>query len=712
MESTHSRMRRVERPSEDRTGAGGKLAASSQVQKSVPRINLVPAEGVQIGADGEFTATALPFWLQLEPFDAVKRHRWVRIRYSASFFDEPVRPLIRFVASNGKHVTQAMNGTVLGSAEWLGRIPKGTTAILISPGRRLGPFSFRIDELENVSRGELLRDGFRGDTPALMWSITSRLVSSSETAWHALKIARGGMPLERYWEWRSRLSRPLDLGGLDKPRSDWARGPEFHLLLDLREGDAAKVGETIASLSAQAYRRWKLHVRVDDGTPASAIEDLRAAMAGDPRIVEWDAGTVASEIPAARGWVGIVQAGDLLAEHALAILTETVAGNPELEALYSDEDVCGASGLFRAPLLKPDWSPLLHESVRYLGRLLLLRLDALERAGSAVSELLEDEDGAVDRVVTAIRCGDVGHVRRVLYHRAETRPRSMARPALMRSAAAEEAEWPHVSIVIPTRDRADLLATCVNGLKHNTDYPSYDVVIVDNGTVQPEALRLLGDLQKDSRFSVLSRPGPFNYARLSNDGARASQSGILVFLNNDTDLFDSGWLKALVRWAVKPEVGVVGAKLLFPNGKIQHAGVILGMGGIAGHVYRRSLRHASGYMHQLEVAREVTAVTAACIAIDRAKFEAIGGFDEHNLPIDLNDIDLCLRVAERGWTNIWTPESVAIHMQSASRGLAIDPFGKYRRERTYFAERWAEAIRDDPYFHPGFSLFSLDPSLA
>jgi hypothetical protein len=154
-------------------------------------------------------------------------------------------------------------------------------------------------------------------------------------------------------------------------------GPEFHLLLDLREGDAASVGETIASLSAQAYRRWKLHVRVDGRTPIQAIEELQAAMAGDPRIVGWDAETLACDVPAAGGWVGVVQAGDLIAEHALAILAETVSGDPELEALYSDEDVCGATGLFRAPLLKPDWSPLLHKSVRYLGRLLLLRLDAL-----------------------------------------------------------------------------------------------------------------------------------------------------------------------------------------------------------------------------------------------------------------------------------------------------------------------------------------------
>jgi len=167
-----------------------------------------------------------------------------------------------------------------------------------------------------------------------------------------------------------------------------------------------------------------------------------------------------------------------------------------------------------------------------------------------------------------------------------------------------------------------------------------------------------------------------------------------------------------MRWAIRPYAGAVGAKLLFPNGKIQHAGVVLGMGGIAGHVYRRSPSSEPGYLHQLQATREVLAVTGACFAIERTKFEAAGGFEEEHLPVDLNDIDLCLRIAGKGWTNLCVHDATLIHVQSASRGIDRNPFELYRRERSYFTTQWTEAMRDDPYFHPGFSLFSQTPMLA
>jgi O-antigen biosynthesis protein len=272
--------------------------------------------------------------------------------------------------------------------------------------------------------------------------------------------------------------------------------------------------------------------------------------------------------------------------------------------------------------------------------------------------------------------------------------------------------WPTVGVVIPTKDHADLLAECIRGLEETTDYPQFEIVVVDNGSKEKDALALLRDLRTRSRFTVLDRPGPFNFSALSNDGASATEASMLVFLNNDIEMLKSDWLKPLVRWALKPEIGVVGAKLLFPDGRIQHAGVVVGFGGIAGHVYRRSPSDHGGYRDRLAVAHEITVVTGACIAIERSKFDRVGGFDAENVAVDLSDIDLCLRIRELGLTNIWTPESVLVHRQSASRGIDADPFVSYRKERTYFAQRWLEAIRDDPYFHPGLSLFDHGVALA
>jgi GT2 family glycosyltransferase len=270
---------------------------------------------------------------------------------------------------------------------------------------------------------------------------------------------------------------------------------------------------------------------------------------------------------------------------------------------------------------------------------------------------------------------------------------------------------PEVSIIIPTRDRADLLAQCLKSLKEITDYPRYRLVIVDNGSKKPDALALLRELQTLPHHQVLQQPGPFNFSGLCNAGARMAHTPVLVFLNNDVLIIHRQWLRTLVRWAVRPDVGVVGVKLLFANRTIEHAGVVLGHGGIAGHIYHRQPAAQRGYMDQLMVTHEVEAVTGACIAIERAKFEAIGGFDV-DLPVEFNDIDFCLRAAERGWTTIWTPESVLYHLQSASRGYPLKPFKVFRKEREYFLQRWAHVIRDDRYFHPALSLFSHKPALA
>jgi GT2 family glycosyltransferase len=344
----------------------------------------------------------------------------------------------------------------------------------------------------------------------------------------------------------------------------------------------------------------------------------------------------------------------------------------------------------------------------YVGRLACIRYADLAANGFQEARLLDTEQAAVRAILAAAKPESIGHLPRVLYHRRDSAPSADAAP----STGAEKDKWPEVTIVIPTRDRADLLAVCVDGIRDKTDYPSFRVVIVDNESTQRDTRILLDELAADPRFTVLEQAGAFNYSKLSNAGARVTNSPFLVFMNNDVQILDLRWLKKLMRWAVEPRIGAVGAKLLFPNGKIQHAGVVLGMGGIAGHVYRRSHAAHPGYLQQLRATREVLAVTGACFAVERKKFDAIGGFDEENLPIDLNDIDLCLRLVAKGWTNVWTPDATFIHVQSASRGIDRDPFETYRRERNYFTRQWGEAMRDDPYFHPAFSLFSQSPMLA
>jgi GT2 family glycosyltransferase len=601
-----------------------------------------------------------------------------------------------------------MNGAIFGSAEWIGRVPNETVSIAISPGRLLGPFSFRIDRVDVLSRPRLLQGGFFRDPLWAFWAVRSRMVDSSQEAWQSVKYALGGTPFNRYREWVARMERPVDLKGFDRPRADWSTAPRLRLVMPL-EGRLGELMATLRSLRAQVQERWSLHAVVGSGGDPEVLARFHDEMSRDQRLSAFLLPDLAHQDFRDDDRIAVIQAGDVLRPYALATMAETLLDRPGLALLYSDEDSIGSYGVPEAPILKPDWSPLFHEANPYVGRLAFLRHSDLAALGLNAADLLSDEQATLRRVLIKADPANIGHIRRVLYSR---RKAKIAPPAIIHKSDEPEPEWPEVSVVIPTRDRANLLAACVRGLKEKTDYPSFNVVVVDNGSTQVAARALLDNLRADQRFHVLDRPEPFNYAKLSNDGARVTNSPMLVFLNNDVRMADAKWLKALIRLAMKPQVGVVGAKLLFPNGKIQHAGIVLGMGGISGHIYRRRHARETGYLQQVANTREMAAITGACIAVDRSKFEAVGGFDAENLPIDLNDIDLCLRIAERGWINVWAADAVLTHVQSASRGIERNPFDLYRQERTYFVRRWIEAIRDDPYFHPGFSLSAHRPVLA
>ena len=212
----------------------------------------------------------------------------------------------------------------------------------------------------------------------------------------------------------------------------------------------------------------------------------------------------------------------------------------------------------------------------------------------------------------------------------------------------------------------------------------------------------------------MERPGPFNFSALTNAGVAESTGEVLVLLNNDITVIGSDWLERMAREASRPEVGAVGAKLLYPDDRLQHGGVVVGLGGAAGHLYRGRPGDAGGWLDRLQVTHEVSAVTAACLAVSRAKYDAVGGLDEELFPVSFNDIDLCLKLQAAGWTNLMVPGAVLYHHESASRGH--DHAGakqkRAEREAAAFAEKWLPVMRDDPYFHPGFSLLRFDLSLG
>jgi O-antigen biosynthesis protein len=222
----------------------------NSVSPAETALHLVPEEGVEI-RDGHTVAVNLPVWLRVEPVHLVTRHRWVRVRYSSSIFDEPVRPLLRFTSATGQASVQAMNGPMLGSADWIGRVPEHTVAVAISPCRRLGRFRFRIDGLEPVSRLSLVRRGMVRDPLWVPWAARSRLINSRQEAWQALKFAAAATPIRAYAQWHAQFSRPLEPDSLDCPRADWKHTPFFRLLVRVDGAHAKSLETTIRSLQAQ-----------------------------------------------------------------------------------------------------------------------------------------------------------------------------------------------------------------------------------------------------------------------------------------------------------------------------------------------------------------------------------------------------------------------------------------------------------------------------
>jgi GT2 family glycosyltransferase len=271
---------------------------------------------------------------------------------------------------------------------------------------------------------------------------------------------------------------------------------------------------------------------------------------------------------------------------------------------------------------------------------------------------------------------------------------------------------PRVSLIIPTRDGADVLATCVRSIRRITDYPDYEIIIVDNGSAQDETKRLFAEFATDPAIRILPRPEPFNFSRLNNAAAREATGSLLALVNNDIEVTQPGWLIEMVALALRPEAGCVGAKLLYPDGRIQHAGIEIGLGGVAGHGHRFARGDDPGYLGRLRVVHEVSAVTAACLVIRREVYEAVGGLDEE-LTVAFNDVDFCLKVRAAGYLNLWTPFAELIHHESASRGRDLTP-AKARRFADEYAtmqRRWGAQLLSDPYYSPHLTYDREDYSL-
>ncbi len=516
------------------------------------------------------------------------------------------------------------------------------------------------------------------------------------------------------------------------------------VLLPNRAGRSA-FARSLAALSAQLYREFEIIVPESDiETPRDLPEELEDRF----RVVR-AAPTAAEAVNVALGVATgelfiVIDAGDALAPHALYLAARTAIDHPNLQLIYNDEDELLPDGDRVRPFFKSAWNPELILAFNYIGKAFFCRADIVRSIGGARAAT-----GAAWRWDLILRAAErtapaaIGRIPFVLYHEAEPDARRR-REIAAASAAVEEAlarrtqaatlvvdrGWlhlkrrlpdlpPHVTIIVPTRDRCDVLRPCIEGLLRRTNYPSFDVVIIDNCSREEETIGYLRELGREPRVSIVTYQDEFNFARMHNKVIPLVRGDVVALLNNDVEVIGADWLEIMVAHALEAQVGAVGAKLYYPDGRIQHAGVVIGLGGAAGHLFHRCDRVDIGPPALLMAPQDVSAVTAACMVLRRSVFAEVGGFDE-TLAVDYNDIDYCLNVRERGYRVIWAADAELYHLESATRGTdyaSPDARDAARRERflrdiARFKAKWQRIIDADPCYNPNLTLEFPGRSLA
>ena len=273
---------------------------------------------------------------------------------------------------------------------------------------------------------------------------------------------------------------------------------------------------------------------------------------------------------------------------------------------------------------------------------------------------------------------------------------------------------PLVSLLIPTRDECEILARCISSIVDKTTYSNYEILILDNQSRDPETLDYLFSIQQKENIRVIPYDYPFNFSAINNFGARQAKGEVLGLVNNDVEVISPDWLTEMVSHTIRPGTGCVGAKLYYPDGRIQHAGVILGIGGVAGHSHKYFQKSSYGYFSRLLLTQNVSAVTAACLLVRKRIFDQVNGLDEKNLAIAFNDVDFCLKVREAGYRNVWTPYAELVHHESISRGGedSAEKIDRFNRETQYMKRKWKNVLSQDPYYSPHLSREKEDFSIG
>jgi CDP-glycerol glycerophosphotransferase (TagB/SpsB family)/GT2 family glycosyltransferase/glycosyltransferase involved in cell wall biosynthesis len=522
-------------------------------------------------------------------------------------------------------------------------------------------------------------------------------------------------------------------------------GPKFAILVVDLEGNIAKLMQTISSLGLEKglYATVQIIALTSAQSPATSMADKLHFISVDANNYIEVANQVA--VDGDFDWLMLVEAGDEFTASGLMVAALELIAAPDCKAVYGDELQRLPDGKLGAAFRPGVNLDLLLSLPSVMARHWLFRRDHFIKVGGfdpACSEALEFD--LLIRMINHEGLVGLGHIseaivvstapvlldseveKQILLRHLKHRGYSAASVNSMLpgrySITYGHADQPLVSIIIPTKDQLPTLQRCVESLLEKTQYPNYEVLIVDNNSETAEAKEWFNAVASwgDSRIRVLRYPFAFNYSAINNMAAREASGDYLVLLNNDTAILHEDWLDALLNHAMRPEVGVVGAKLLYPDGRIQHAGVVLGLRGPADHPLIGEDMNAAGYMQRLQVDQNYSAVTAACLMIRKSLYEAVGGLDEEHFKVSYNDVDLCLKTRQAGYLTVWTPRAVLMHEGSVSQ-TRIDvaaqaaKLARFVGEQDALYSKWLPLLARDPAYNPNLSLnhrgYELEPDV-
>ena len=522
------------------------------------------------------------------------------------------------------------------------------------------------------------------------------------------------------WYWRN-MPEPEEIARIRGESQHDENALLFHLIVS-PNGDDEALLHTLASVAEQASTRWIVHLI---GAKTTVLEDavVLAGLGASTQVnFEESIPAVLQDLVAREGWSLFLEAGDTLAPHALWEMNQSLV-NSDAELLYSDHDKASIEGQHFAPCFTPKWSPDHLLASNYIGQVFAVKNPRLaaaltirfDTAAWRYALLLAVIDSAptITRIAKMLWSADDKREDEVVAS-AETEViaaylSAQKAEVIVQPHGIRQVRWPlhsepKVSIIIPTMGKLDLVKPCIESLLSVTGYKNFEVIILDNGRGKyPEGIEYL----RDKDFKVIECDEPFNWARLNNIGVRSASGELFLFLNDDIEIIDADWLEVLVREAIRPQIGAVGALLCYPNGALQHTGVLLvnyGGGGI--HLLHKRMPSNAIYRHLHETTREVSANTGACLMVSRAKYEEINGFDEE-LSVVGNDVDLCLRLLDKGYRNLWTPYAKLIHHESISRKTSVP-----KENEKAMWQRWSKRfMAGDEYYNPNLSAEKGDFTL-